>query len=268
MTNTPNSTTTTLKAILFDLDDTLIDWSGRSQEWVDFDRLHLQQVYDYVCQQLHPLESPERFFDTVWLLTMREWNEAKTTLRAPHLGVVLAEACVQLGVPNDTVVIDLLLDAYNWEPFPGVVAFPDALEVLPYLRQQDLKLGLVTNAYQPIRLRERELTAFGLMDYLIECRISAADVGYLKPHSVIFETALEQLGVRPEEAIFVGDSAEADIVGAQQAGMRGVWRTPRHHIPGQMNGSIVPDAEISTLHDLLPILDEWFPGWRELKSVE
>ncbi len=254
-----------LKAILFDLDDTLIDWSGRSQEWVEYDRYHLRQVYDYITNEIHPLESVEKFFDTVWLLTMREWNDAKNTFRAPHLGDVLVEACVTLGVPHDNhnLKADQLLDAYDWAPFPGVVVFPDALEVLPYLREKGLRLGLVTNAYQPIRLRERELVAFGLMDYLIECRISAADIGYLKPHPAIFEEALRQVGATPEEVVFVGDSTEADIVGAQQSGIKGVWRTPRHHVPGQINGTIVPDAEIATLHDLFPILDNWFPGWRE-----
>ncbi len=254
-----------LKAILFDLDDTLIDWSGRSQEWVEYDRYHLRQVYDYITNEIHPIESPEKFFDTVWLLTMREWNEAKNTFRAPHLGDVLVQACVTLGVPpdNHNLKADHLLDAYDWEPFPGVVVFPDALEVLPYLREKGLRLGLVTNAYQPIRLRERELVAFGLMDYLIECRISAADIGYLKPHPAIFREALRQVGATPEEVVFVGDSTEADIVGAQHSGIKGVWRTPRHHVPGQINGTIVPDAEISTLHDLFPILDNWFPGWRE-----
>ncbi|MBI5930230.1 MAG: HAD family hydrolase [Chloroflexi bacterium] len=252
-----------LKAILFDLDDTLIDWSGRSQEWVEYERHHLRHVYDYVTDQIYPLASPEKFFDAVLLLTMREWNEAKSTFRAPHLGQVLVEACITLGVPQDHLEADYLLDAYDWKPFPGVVAFPDALEVLPYLRENGLRLGLVTNAYQPIRLRERELVEFGLMDYLTECRISAADIGYLKPHPAIFEAALNRVGATPDEAIFVGDSPEADIVGAQQAGMRGVWRTPRHHVPGQINGTIVPDGEIATLHDLFPLLDEWFPGWRK-----
>lgn len=251
-----------LKAILFDLDDTLIDWSGRSQEWADFDRYHLRHVYDFV-HPIHPLENPEQFFDLVWHLTMRDWNDAKTTHRAPNLGQVLVEACVALGVPAGQLNPDDLLDAYDWQPFPGVKVFPDALEVLPALRENGLRLGLVTNAYQPIRLRERELVAFGLMDYLLECRISAADIGYLKPHPMIFETALLQVGVSPEEAIFVGDSTEADIVGAQQAGMRAVWRTPRHHVPGQMNGTVVPDAEIATLHDLFPILDAWFSEWRK-----
>jgi FMN phosphatase YigB (HAD superfamily) len=251
-----------LKAILFDMDDTLIDWSGRTQEWADFERCHLSQVFEYVCGRIYPLPDIDRFCETAWLLTMREWNAAKTTLKAPHLGHVLVEACVTLGAPAGQLVAADLLEAYNWGPFPGVVAFDDALAVLPELRNHGLKLGVITNAYQPIRMRDRELQAFGLIEYLQDCRISAADVGCLKPHPAIFEAALADLSISAAEAIFVGDSAEVDIAGAQRVGMRAVLRKLHLDAPAASNGQIVPDAEISTLHDLYPILDRWYPDWR------
>ena len=47
----------------------------------------------------------------------------------------------------------------------------------------------------------------------------SARVGYQKPHPAIFEHALEQLGVGPEEAIHIGDDAGADVVGARRAGI-------------------------------------------------
>jgi putative hydrolase of the HAD superfamily len=257
-----------LKAILFDMDDTLIDWSGRSQEWADFDRYHLARVFEQVRQTTFPLHDFELFCQTVWSLTVKEWTAAKTSLKAPHLGQVLVEACVQLGAPAAQLMADDLLEAYSWEPFPGVVPFQDSLEVLPTLARHGLKLGLVTNAYQPIRMRDRELQAFGLLDYLPDCRVSAADVGHLKPHRAIFESALAQLGVSADEALFVGDSLEADILGAQQAGMRAIHRCTQHQqvlfapAPSCATPPIVPDAEISTLYDLYPILDDWYPGWR------
>jgi putative hydrolase of the HAD superfamily len=108
-------------------------------------------------------------------------------------------------------------------------------------------------------LRDRELAAAGIDALFPRCRIAAADVGYLKPHRRIFEQALTELGAAPDEAVFVGDSLTADIRGAQEAGMRAVWRPDGEAIvvPG-----VVPDGVIATLHDLLPLLDRWYPGWR------
>lgn len=249
-----------IKAVIFDLDDTLIDWRNRDQDWQEFDRKHLGQVFDYVKGNLHPIRDMDDFCALARELTIEQWQNARSSLKAPHLGVVLVEACARQGVPRDLLVADDLLDAYNWGPFPGVVVFPDSLEVLPDLKARGLKLGLITNAYQPIRMRDRELEAFGLIEHLSDCRISAADAGVIKPHPEIFEMALDCLGVSTEEAVFIGDSLEADIAGAQSAGMRAVQRISDdfdtdHH-------QIVPDAKITSLHELYDLFDEWYPGWQ------
>jgi FMN phosphatase YigB (HAD superfamily) len=90
-------------------------------------------------------------------------------------------------------------------------------------------------------------------------------VGYLKPHRKIFEYALDVVGVRPDEAVFVGDNLTADIGGAQSVGMRAVWRVAEtlDEAEAEIDGDeITPDGTIVTLHDLLPLLDRWYPGWR------
>jgi FMN phosphatase YigB (HAD superfamily) len=107
-----------------------------------------------------------------------------------------------------------------------------------------------------------EIEAHGILVHFPDCRISAADVGYLKPHPAIFQAALDQVGATPDEAVFVGDNPIADIAGAQGAGMRAILRvtTPA---PPMLSGLIVPDAAINSLAELPRILDEWYPGWRE-----
>jgi HAD superfamily hydrolase (TIGR01509 family) len=249
-----------IKAILFDLDDTLLDWSGRTQSWDEFNFKHIGYVFSYVHEQLHPLEDLAAFHEVFWQRTLQQWNEAKTTLRAPHVGDLLIETCLEFGVPAERLVLDDLVDAYQWGPIPGVVPFIDVLEVLPRLRQRGLILGLVTNAFQPIRMRARELQAFGLLEYLDErCLVSAADIGYLKPHPHIFRVALQALNLTAEEVIFVGDSREADIAGAQNIGMRAVQRV-NEETTKILNAAIVPDAKITNLHQLEALLDSWYPG--------
>ncbi|GAB4572732.1 MAG: TIGR02253 family HAD-type hydrolase [Anaerolineae bacterium] len=249
-----------LNAIIFDLDDTLLNWNTREMDWFDADRQHLQGVYAYVTRQ-HPLPDFESFVDLVQALTVDAWLEGGRTLQAPNLGHVLAEALLRLNVPADKIDVTACLEAYNWRGMPGVRPFPEVPDVLQTLQASGLKLGLITNAYQPMWMRDRELEAAGLSPDWFACRTSSADVGYLKPHPAVFAHTLDTLGVQPQEAVFVGDNLEADIVGASRAGMKAVLR--RSNETGESAREFLPDAEIDSLQELFGWLDRWFYGWQD-----
>ncbi len=255
-----------LKALLFDMDDTLIDWSQRALDWSDYRHRHLEQVYDYIIREVHPLNVPDAFYEAASQLFEQAWLEAYQGMRAPHVGTVLARALETVGVPIEQINREAVLRAYNWQPVPGVVPFPDVLEILPILCDSGVKTGIITNSAQPMWMRDLELKAYGLLSHFIDCRLSAADVGYLKPHPAIFEAALACLGVRADEVVFVGDNPEADVAGAQSIGMRAILRIiPRAHpVPAH----IEPDGTIHTFHDLLPLLDQWYPGWRVVPQLD
>jgi putative hydrolase of the HAD superfamily len=153
------------------------------------------------------------------------------------------------------------LEAYRWGKIPGTVIFPDVPPTLELLRAHGIRVGIVTNAHQPMHVRDVEIQEHGIFDFFPDCRISAADVGYLKPHPLIFQTALRCVGTHPDETVFVGDDPEADIVGAHKAGLRAVLRRQTRRKVSL--DSITPDAEINGLDELLPILDQWYPGWRD-----
>jgi HAD superfamily hydrolase (TIGR01662 family) len=258
-----------LRAVLFDLDDTLIDWSGFSGDWQMMERPHLAGVMRYIHQQGYAPSTVDAENELDALIeqyavefrtrTMDAWKSANETLEAPHLGRMLVHAAEVLGVPPGVLDPDACLRAYNWAAPAGTVAFPEVVDVLPMLRAAGLHVAIVTNAYQPMWLRDIEMQHHGILDHFVDCRVSAADVGVLKPHPRIFQTALDCLGVTAAEAVFVGDDADADIVGARAVGMRAVLRRTRRY---RDEMAVLPDATISTLHELLPLFDTWFPGWR------
>jgi FMN phosphatase YigB (HAD superfamily) len=144
---------------------------------------------------------------------------------------------------------------------PGTTTFPEAVEMLKLFQKNNVKVGIITNAYQPMWLRDQELRDHGLLDYFPTCRISAADVGYLKPHPAIFDGALRCLGTSPSETVFVGDNPIADIAGAQGAGLQAILRVV-HSVPPMLSGLIIPDGAINSLKELPEVLDNLFPGWR------
>jgi putative hydrolase of the HAD superfamily len=102
----------------------------------------------------------------------------------------------------------------GWEQAANFELFEDTLPVLAELRAHGLKIGLVSNT-------GRDLAAFVAHHALdVDAAVGSAKHGKTKPHPAIFLSALEELGVRAEEAAMVGDSPEDDIAGARALGMR------------------------------------------------
>jgi putative hydrolase of the HAD superfamily len=251
-----------LKAVIFDLDDTLIDWE-LAEAWEPRERKRFETLFNFINHQIHPLigiESMELFaaFSTAM---MRAWESSRKTLNAPSLIQILKETLQSLGIPEDRLDMDAVMAVYDWQCPPGLRAFPDTLEVLPELQAHGVQLGIITNSSHPMHYRDRELNTVGLLGMFPNCRLSAVDVGVLKPHRQIFERALKILDVDADEAVFVGDNLHADVQGAQEAGMYGVLRVRRREDMPETD-DITPDGTITTLHELLPLLDDWYPGWR------
>lgn len=251
-----------LKAVLFDLDQTLMDWT-QVEPWEAYQRQRISTLLDYAQRELGAPATltPEALFSTFADRLAAAWQHSRATLQAPDIRVVLVQTLAAVGVAEDWLDPTTLLDAYDWQPPAGERPYPDVLQVLPELRAHGVALGLITNASHPMYIRDHELRQTGLLDLFPTCRLSAADVGVIKPHPAIFARGLELLGVEPQQAVFVGDSLAADIAGAQSVGMPAVWIAREGEVAPD-SAEVVPDAAISTLHDLLPVLDRWFPGWR------
>ncbi len=255
-----------LKAILFDLDDTLIDWSDFSLLWEEAETRHLRGVFDYVQATAPAAGSRLRDFGEFkneYLKRTRDaWSSARTSLRAPHLVRILSETLEALGIPPDSRDMDEVIRRYGWDAVPGVKVFPDVPAALERLAAQGIRFGIITNAYQPMVMRDTEMATYGLLRYFPSCRFSAADIGYLKPHPVVFETALACLGTTPEETIFIGDNPVADIAGAQSAGMHTILRVKQ---PAKLllSGLIIPDGAVNTFDELPAVLEQLYPGWQQ-----
>lgn len=250
-----------LKALLFDLDDTLLDWSGFNLEWPSFERQFLHRVFDYIGTVIAPLPDFDQFVTEFHHRIREAWRMGRGSLIAPNVGVVLVEAAESLGAAAGILTVEGCLAAYDWHAVPGTKLFPEVSETMALICAQGIKTAIVTNAAQPMYLRDIEIGEHGLLPYFPDCRVSAADVGVLKPHPGIFQMALERLGVTPEEAVFVGDNPIADIAGAQAAGMQAVLRVTKP-VPPMLSGLIIPDAALNGLDELPRILDDWFPDWR------
>ncbi|MEP7227637.1 MAG: HAD-IA family hydrolase [Gemmatimonadales bacterium] len=103
------------------------------------------------------------------------------------------------------------------------------VESLERLRAAGLRLGIVSNSDGRV---EEALTASGLRDYF-DVVIDSGLYGVEKPDPAIFRAALDALGIGPEEALYVGDLYEVDVVGARAAGIEAVLLAPSSAITGR-----------------------------------
>lgn len=251
-----------LRAVLFDFDDTLIDWSGVTLGWRALEARRLSPVLSLVnAHSKHKLTDLDSLVDAYTERTREAWAAARVSLRAPVMPDILLSTLTDMGVAEAASCRDEVLSVYEWSAVPGTVVYPDVPPALELLCRHGIRLGIVTNASLPMWMRDQELRDHDLIDFFTDCRLSAADVGYLKPHSRIFQYALEQMGTRAEETVFVGDNPVADVAGAQAVGMPAVRRLN----PGAFdNGHLAKPHEIVTsLAELPGLLDKWYPDWRD-----
>jgi putative hydrolase of the HAD superfamily len=136
-----------------------------------------------------------------------------------------------------------------WAPARRLGATSVAL--LEALRARGLRVGLVSNAFDPGWLLHRDLADMGLAE-LLDVAVFSSEVGKRKPHRAIFERALGELGVRAEETLFVGDRLYEDVRGAAELGMRTVqalWFRADENPDGRE-----PDFQAFTPYDVLNVV--------------
>jgi HAD superfamily hydrolase (TIGR01509 family) len=242
-----------IEAVLFDLDDTLIDWSNLSVTFDQFYSLRVHRLYVYLKGLGYQLPEESDFLDLQREAIIDTWEEAKANWTIKSFGTIICQLLESLGLDTSELEGDELLGIIGWAPWPGVNPFPDTIDVLEILRQRNYKIGLLTNSFLPMWMRDKELEAYNLLHYF-DARLTAADIGFVKPHPDIYHALLDRLEVSPKQAVFVGDRPKNDIAGANAVGLHSVLMDPPH-LDYELDG-VVPDYTISSLSELLPILDK------------
>jgi putative hydrolase of the HAD superfamily len=131
---------------------------------------------------------------------------------------MVREALGHFGVELSDDELARFLEAEHaaWAPARQLGASTHAL--LDALRARGLKLGLVSNVFDPGWLLRRDLEEMGLAERL-DIAVFSSELGKRKPHPAIFRAALDELGVEPESALFVGDRRDIDVLGAKELGL-------------------------------------------------
>jgi HAD superfamily hydrolase (TIGR01549 family) len=127
-------------------------------------------------------------------------------------------AAVGISAVEDGALLRAIHAAHrSWDPNREV--HPQAHELLSALRAEGLRIGVVSNAFDPPPFLHEDLELEGIAP-LIDTAVFSSEVGKRKPHPDIYLRALEQLGAEPSRTLFAGDRVLEDVVGPARLGMR------------------------------------------------
>ena len=190
---------TTLKSVIFDLDDTLYE-----------ERQFFRSGFSAVAERLEqrgigPCKKAAELLDNFHHTEGRQQ--------------VFQKLAARLGFPEDWV--PELVEVFRSHR-PVIKLAADARELLPRLRTaHHLRLGCVTDGW--LAVQRRKVEALGV-EPLLDALVISDELGrdFWKPHPKPFLNCCARLGVEPSEAVFVGDNPERDMVGARRAGLASI----------------------------------------------
>lgn len=261
-----------IKAVFFDLDDTLL-WDKQSiqtafdktckeaQKKYDIDPKKLEEAvrkeartlyasyetYDFTQMiGINPFEGLWGDFTDKINIGFRQMKEIVPGYRSE----AWTRGLKQLGIE------DASFGAYLGERFPAnrrvsPCLYEDTFEVLDKLIEKGYRLLLLTNGAPTLQIEKLDITK-ELVPYFEHIVISG-NYGRGKPDPTIFEHALSLMELSKEEAIMVGDNLKTDILGSNRIGMKNVWinRENNEKIDG-----IEPTYEVSSLTELFELIEK------------
>jgi putative hydrolase of the HAD superfamily len=246
-----------IRALLFDVNGTLIDIE--TDEWMEEAYRAVGHFLTYQGIYLRRGEVRDLYF-----LIMKEQLAASREIYPEFDAVAVWRELIRRCATDYTLSLDpqklehmplFLTEAHRGISRKRLAAFPQTQEVLCYLKTR-YRLAVVTDAQSAWAIPE--LCSVGLADCFAPIVISG-DYGYRKPDPRLFQTALSELQISPEEAIFIGNDRFRDILGARQLGMKTILFCPN----GSPGGSpeTEPDYLLYNYTDLPRAVDYLATRW-------
>ena len=204
-----------VKDIFFDLDHTLWDFDKNSMLAFKrvFKKFKITIEFDAFLKIYEPI-------NVEYWKKYREDKVSKENLRRGRL----IDSFIFFDLIYTTEKIDEIADAYIQElPFDNHL-FEGAVEILDYLILK-YKLHIITNGFEEVQ--HKKLKNSGI-DHYFSTVTTSEEVGLKKPNPKVFLTALNKANSLPAQSVMIGDSLEADILGANNIGMQTIFYNYRN----------------------------------------
>ncbi len=206
-----------IRGVLFDLGGTLHTASSPAGRDVWFARRLLERLADYGIELN---AEPEALAKTLHENSEAYKHHSEQTLRELPPAEIWSGWYLRdwsIGRERLEPMAEELSFLYDYERVK-VMRRPYIKEMLDALRAQGMKLGLISNIIS-LSVAPHFLVEYGVRDYM-DCIVLSSATGIRKPSAEIFRAAEQELGLKPEELAYVGDTLSRDVLGARNAGWR------------------------------------------------
>jgi len=237
-----------LRAVLLDLGETLVHLD---RPWEEVFGANITSLHSYLKEQGLNLD-----FETFAKVFLSVFEQSSATADFYKIEIPIQDIMFKVlrklrfrdlsdDLTQRTIAEFYAPELEAWQPYP------DTLPTLSALKKYGLELGLISNAKSDWAVHSI-LNRNRIQDFF-KVVITSAELGIRKPRVEIFERALKSLNMRPEESAFLGDSLNADVIGAKMVGMRSI-----HIRRGSPTGDFVhPDATVTSLSEALRQITDW-----------
>jgi len=228
------------------VDAVIFDWGGTLTPWHTVDHAELWRD---VCALHYDTDLSERTASAIRAAERELWIAAEREHRSATMEHVFERA----GVSPTAGFLASYFEA--WEPH--TLTDPDAGELLRRLRAAGIRIGVLSNTMWPRDVHQQFFVRDGIHE-LIDGAVYSSEIDWTKPHPEAFRAAMAAVGAGdPAACVFVGDRPYDDVYGAKQAGLRAVL-VANSDVPAFADAE--PDAVITRLADLAPLIETWRRG--------
>lgn len=202
-----------IKAVIFDIDGTLYDYDENNE-------IAMHELQRVGCELLGV--SGEKFLQTFEEAKKLVKAQLPSSVAAQHNRILYCQRTAEL-LGKSALTSALKMYAAYWDTFiENMKPYAGAAEFLRALKEKNIRTAICTDMTAHIQYRKIERLGFAEQ---IDCMVSSEEAGGEKPEPIMFHIALDKLGAKAAETIYIGDAFEKDVQGAMNAGIRPVWFT-------------------------------------------
>lgn len=233
-----------LKAVIFDMGSTLIEFESHS--WDVLGKMGTKSGYEFLKRQKLNLPKYDIFEAMLFKKLEQRLTSIKDNLKEIRFEEVVFPFFEELKISTEDGKFSNFLYEYYKPITQQATLIEDAVGILSFLKEERLKVGLISNTIFPGDYHRDELKRFGLYPFL-EISLFSCEFGYRKPYPEIYRECLKRLEIEAEEAAFVGDRLLEDVAGPKSLGMKAILK---HKEGRDYSFPVQPDAKVYSLAEL------------------
>ena len=200
-----------IKAFIFDLGNTLIEYPAP------------EKLKENCSKFANDMKIDMELLDKMHEFLMEDRRAGFNTFKEATVERALSRALKEGGHQfAEARILEMMEEIYHFGF--GRFAYPvdGAVQLMEFLEKRGIKTGIVSNTPFPGSFFKKDLEKFGLLHYF-QTFVWSSEFGKRKPSPDIFKKALNDLGVSPSEAVYVGDKLDRDVAGSRGVGMQSIW---------------------------------------------